>query len=121
MVELPDGGERWVHNLGPATDLWSGGEVMPGRLMILSSVDGAEVGEGRRADILDLGDGTWREVGQGMRRIHAGFQWRWGFHRGAYWYVNRPLANRFLTDTSGALVRWDPETGELIHIVGGRR
>jgi len=121
VVELPDGGERWVHNLGPATDIWSGGEVMPGRLMILSSVDGAEVGEGRRADILDLSYGSWREVGQGMRGIHAGFQWHWGSHRGAFWYVNQPPANRFFTDTTGALVRWDPETGELVHVVGGNR
>ena len=121
VVERPDGSEQSVHNLGSASDIWSGGEVAPGRLMILRSVDGAEVGEGRRADTLDLADGSWREVGRGMRRIHAGFQWRWGVKRGAFWYVNRPRANQLLTDTSGALVRWEPETGELVRIVGGRR
>jgi len=121
VVEWPDGGERLVYNLGSATDIWNGGEVAPGRLMILRTDDGAEVGDGRRADVLDLGDGSWREVGRGMRRIHAGFQWRWGSYRAAFWYVNHPRANQLLTDTSGALVRWEPETGELIHIVGGRR
>jgi hypothetical protein len=35
------------------------------------------------------------------------------------WYIDSPESNRVFTDRSGAIVRWDPETGELVHIVGG--
>ena len=119
-VESLDGSERVDHNLGPDTDFWSGVEAMPGHLLILRSAEDAEREQGRRADLLDLEDGSWREVGRGLRRVHAGFQWRWASSRTALWYVNRPPANRLLTDTTGALVRWDPETGELVNIVGGR-
>jgi hypothetical protein len=121
VVDSPVGGDPVAHNLGAAADIWTGGEALPGQLLILRSVEDAEREQGRRADLLDLEDGSWREVGQGMRRIHAGFQWHWGADFGANWYVNRPPANRLLTDTSGAVVRWDPETGELVHIVGGRQ
>jgi hypothetical protein len=121
VVESPDGSEQVAHNLGPAADIWNGGEVLPGRLLILRSIENGDREQGRRADLLDLEDGSWREVGRGMNRIHAGFQWRWGAYRAAFWYVNRPPANRLITDTTGALVRWDPESGELVHVVGGEQ
>jgi hypothetical protein len=120
VVDSPGGDELVTHNLGAGADIWNGGEALPGHLLILRSVENAESEQGRRADLLDLEDGSWREVGQRIRRIHAAFQWRWGSYRAAFWYVNQPPANRLFTDTTGALVRWDPETGELTHIVGGR-
>ncbi len=120
-VESPAGGERVDHNLGPASDIWNGGEALPGHVLILRSPEGAEIGNSRRVEILDLEDGRWQEVGRGLRRVHAAFQWRWGSYRAAFWYVNQPPANRLFTDTTGALVRWDPDTGELIHIVGGEQ
>jgi hypothetical protein len=121
VVDSPIGSDPVTYNLGSATDIWTGGEALPGQLLILRSVEDAELEQGRRVDLLDLEDGSRREVGRGMSRVHAGFQWHWGSDLGANWYVNRPPANRILTDTSGAVVRWDPETGELVHIVGGSR
>jgi hypothetical protein len=120
-VESPDGAQKLSYNLGSASDIWNGGEALPGHVVILRSLDGAEIGNGRRADVLDLEDGSWQEVGLGLRRIHAAFQWQWGTYRAAFWYVNRPPANRLFTNTNGALVRWDPDSGELVHVVGGRR
>lgn len=120
-VESPDGGERVVHNLGSASDIWNGGEALPGQVLVLRSPEGAAIGNSREVDIIDLEDGGRREVGRDLCRVHAAFQWRWGSYRAAFWYVNKPPASRLFTDITGALVRWDPATGELIHVVGGKQ
>jgi hypothetical protein len=119
-VESRDGAQKVEHNLGAAAHIWSGGEALPNRLLILRSIDDADREQGRRAELLNFDDGSWQDVGRGLRRVHAAFQWRWGSYRAAFWYVNEPPANRLFTDTNGALVRWDPETGDLVHVVGGR-
>ena len=35
------------------------------------------------------------------------------------WYVDSPESNRVYTNRNGAVVRGEPEMGELVHIVDG--
>lgn len=120
VVESPDGTHRAQYDLGIGVEAKLCGEALPGELMVLRLVDPAVRSEGRRADLIDLETGSWRSVATGVRRSWIGFQWKSGALGSTFWYVNRPAANRLLTDRTGALVRWDPDTGELIHISGGR-
>ena len=120
VVESPDGAHRPEYDLGIGVDATLGGEALPGELMVLRLVDPAVRSEGRRADLIDLETGRWRPVATGVRRSWIGFQRKSGALGSSFWYVNQPAAARLLTDRTGALVRWDPDTGELIHIVGGR-
>ena len=106
--------------LGIGVEAKLGGEALPGELMVLRLVNPAVRSEGRRADLIDLETGRWRPVATGVRRSWSGFQWKSGALGSSFWYVDQPAAARLLTDRAGALVRWDPDTGELIHIVGGR-
>jgi hypothetical protein len=41
------------------------------------------------------------------------------FKLGFFWHSSQPAASRLFIDWSGALVRWDPESGELIHVISG--
>jgi hypothetical protein len=120
IVESLDGANHVEYDLGIGVEAKLCGEALPGELMVLRLVDPAVRSEGRRADLIDLETGSWRSVATGVRRSWIGFQWKSGALGSTFWYVNRPAANRLLTDRTGALVRWDPDTGELIHISGGR-
>jgi hypothetical protein len=115
-----DGTHRAEYDLGFGVDATLGGEALPGELMVVRIVDPAVPSKGRRADLIDLWTGRWRPVATGVERVRTGFRWKSGAIGPSFWYVDRPAAARLLTDQTGALVRWDPDTGELINIVGGR-
>jgi len=119
-VESFDGTHRAEYDLGFGVDATLGGEALPGELMVFRIVDPAVPSEGRRADLIDLETGRWRPVATGVNSVRTGFRWKLGAIGTSFWYVNQPAANCLVTDQTGALVRWDPDTGELIHIVGGR-
>ncbi len=120
VVESLDGVNLAEYDLGVGVDATLGGEALPGELMVVRIVDPAVPSEGRRADLINIETGRWRPVATGVERVRAGFRWKSGAIGTSFWYVNQPAANRLLTDRTGALVRWDPDTGELIHIIGGR-
>ena len=108
------------YDLGAGVDATLGGEALPGELMVFRIVDPTVPSEGRRADLIDLETGSWRPVATGVERGRGGFRLKSGAIGTSFWYVNQPAANRLFIDPTGALVRWDPDTGELVHIVGGR-
>lgn len=120
VVESPDGVGYAEYDLGIGVEAKLGGEALPGELMVLRLVNPAVRSEDRRADLIDLETGRWRPVATGVRKSWSGFQWKSGALGSSFWYVDQPAAARLLTDQTGALVRWDPDTGELIHIIGGR-
>jgi len=119
-VESRDGSHHAEYDLGVGVDATLGSEALPGELMVFRIVDPAVPSEGRRAELIDLETGRWRPVATGVDRVRAGFRWKSGAIGSSFWYVNQAAAARLLTDRTGALVRWDPDTGELIHIIGGR-
>lgn len=120
VVESLDGADHEEYDLGAGIDAWLGGEALPGELMVTRIIDPTVPSKGRRADLIDLETGNWRPVATEVERAWVGFELKWGALGSTFWYVDRPAADRLLTDRTGALVRWDPDTGELIHIVGGR-
>lgn len=121
LVEAADGLTKITHPLGEADWEDVGGEALPGWVVVgrLENMD--ERFEGRRYDLVDVDSGEIRPISTGLRKVHPGFQWVWGGGGTVVWYVDSPESNRVFTDRTGALVRWDPETGDLIHIVGGRK
>ena len=119
IVESPDGGERIVHELGDARDLHLAGEALPGWVLVSRLTDSSDPTQGRRLAMLSLETGEQRVIDGVVRRI---FRWR-----PAYFpvsgvlsqYRGGPGLSRLAIDQSGALVRWDPETDKLVHVVGG--
>ena len=119
IVESPEGGERIVHELGDARDLHLAGEALPGWVLLSRLTDSSDPTQGRRLTMLSLATGEQRVVDGVVRRI---FRWR-----PAYFpvsgvlsqYRGGPGLSRLAIDQSGALVRWDPETDKLVHVVGG--
>jgi hypothetical protein len=121
LVESADGSTKITHSLGKVDWEGLGGEALPGQVVVgrLSNLD--ERTQGRRYDLVDVDSGEIRSISTGLRKVHPGFQWVWGGGGMVFWYVDSPESNRIFTDRAGAIVRWDPETGELLHIVGGTK
>ncbi len=119
LVESADGATRIEHPLGDADWESLGGEAFPGQVVVGRLEDLEERFQGRRYDLVDVDTGEIRPIAAGLRRAHRGFQWIWGGGGVVHWYVDSPESNRIFTDRTGAVVRWDPETGDLVHIVGG--
>jgi hypothetical protein len=61
-----------------------------------------------------------RNIGSHLMGRVRWFPWQKGIDMALIWHRDQPAVSRLFIDQSGALVRWDPETGELIHVVGGR-
>lgn len=121
VVESVDGLTRTEYPVGDAVWLELGGEALPGQLVVgsLRSLD--ERLQGRSYQLVDVDSGAILPIGDGFRRNHQGSRWVWGNGGAILWYVDRPASNRIFTDHTGAVVRWDPATGELVDIVGGQR
>ena len=118
-MESADGATRIEHPLGKADWEGLGGEALPGQVVVGHVQESDERNQGRRYDLVDVESGEIRSIADGLRRTHTGFQWVWGEGGTIFWYVDTPEANRIFTDRTGAVVCWNPETGELVHIVGG--
>lgn len=120
LVESTDGLTRTEHFLGEADWEGLGGEALPGQVVVGRLMNLDERLEGRRYDLVDVESGAIRPIAAGLRRAHPGYQWVWGGGGTLFWYIDSPESNRIFTDRSGAVVRWDPETGDLVHVIGGR-
>jgi hypothetical protein len=121
VVESVDGSYRVEHDLGVTPDLQMYGEAIAGSLVVGRLADREEREMGRTMDLIDVETGQTRRIADGLRRGYFGAQILWGPGITAFWYQNAPEAGRFFEDRTGAIVRWDPETGELIHVVGGAK
>ena len=120
VVESADGLTTTEHFLG--TSDWEGlvGEGLPGQVIVGRLEELEERQEGRRYVLVDVDSGEVRTLAdEGLRRAHPGLQRLWGRGGMVYWHVGAPESNRIFTNRRGAVVRWDPETGDLKHIVGG--
>jgi hypothetical protein len=121
VVESVDGSVRVEHDLGVAPDLGIYGEAVAGCLVVGRLADLEDREMGRTMELIDVATGQVRHIADGLRRGYFGAQIVWGPGVTAFWYQNAPEAGRFFEDRTGAIVRWDPETGELIHVVGGAK
>ena len=98
-----------------------GGEMLPGQIALSRQV-GTE-GDRRvmRTDLLDVDSGVVTPIGEDLRIAIAGYRWKYGGMGVAHWCTSGFEAARILQRSDGTILRWDPETGELIHVVGGAK
>lgn len=120
VVEPVADGDHIVYELDETMGFELSGEAIPGGVVLSQLVDPSDNAQGLRVDLFDVDSGEVRNIGSNLRRGFPWYQWKWGKAGVIFWYGNQTEAGRFFMDQSGALVRWDPETGELIHVVGGR-
>ncbi len=120
LVESADGLTTTEHSVGEADMAFLGGEALPGQIVVARLLNLEEVNQGYRYELVDVDSGAVRLIGSGLRKGYPGIQRLWGGGSTVLWYLDSPESNWIFTDRTGAVVRWDPETGELVHVVGGR-
>jgi hypothetical protein len=119
VVEPIEGEGRIVHTIGAAFGSSVSGEAVPNGLLVSHLVDPADRTQGIRLTLFDVDTGETRNIGSHLRSTARWFPWHPGIDMGFIWHCNQPEVSRLFIDQSGALVRWDPESGEMVHVVGG--
>ncbi len=121
VVESVDGSSRVEHDLGVVPWLWCYGEAVSGGLVISRLDDLEDREQGRTVELIDIDTGKVRQIADVLRRGFSAARYLWGKGTSVTWHVETGTAGRIFEDRTGAVVRWDPETGELIHVVGGTK
>jgi len=121
VVEAVEGGDQVVHSLGDAGESRLSGEAVPNGVVVSRLEDPAERTQGMRIDVIDVESGEVRNVGRHLRRDFAWLPWQYGSAGAVFWFRDEPAASRLFVDQTGALLRWNPETGGLAHVVGGAK
>jgi hypothetical protein len=104
VLASPDGDSRRVYDLGAHKWLTLGGEVAPGLLALAWTLPDTDQ---TRVELLDLSSGELRALTGDDLTGFIGWQFR-------------KLAPHRLLLLRDSLVRWDPETGELVTVLGTR-
>jgi len=120
-VESIDGGDRIVHSVRTAEGSRVRGEAVPNGVIVSHLVDPADRTQGIRIALFDVDSGEVRNIGSHLRSTVRWFPWQAGVSMGFFWHCYEPAVARLFIDQTGALVRWDPETGDMVHVVGGRK
>jgi hypothetical protein len=120
-VEAVAGDGRIVHTLRAAFGSRVNGEAIPNGVVVSHLVDPADRTQGIRLALFDVDTGEARNIASHLRGPVRWFPWHTGVSMGFFWPCYQPAASRLFIDQSGALVRWNPETGEMVHVVGGKR
>ena len=121
VVEPIDGEGRIVHRMGAAFGSRVSGEAVPNGLIVSHLIDPADRTQGIRIALFDVDTGQVRNIASHLRSGLRWFPWQNGLKMGFFWPCYQPAVFRLYIDQRGALVRWDPESGEMVHIVGGRQ
>ena len=121
VVEPIEGEGRIVHTMRAAHGSTVHGEAVPNGVVVSHLVDPSDRPQGIRLALFDVDTGEMRNIGSHLRGTVRWFPWQTGNDMGFFWHRDKPAVFRFFIDQSGALVRWDPETGEMMHVVGGKK
>jgi len=121
VVEPVEGEGRIDHTLRAADGSRVLGEAVPNGVIVSHLVDPSDRTQGIRQALFDVDTGEMRNIGSHLRRTVRWFPWQSGVEMGFFWHRNQPAVSRLFIDQSGALVRWDPESGEMVHVVGGQQ
>jgi hypothetical protein len=120
-VETIDGDERVTHDVGDAAELTISGEAKSGHVVLSRLEVPGDRTRGQRVELFSLESGERGMIGSRLWRSFSWLPWQPGQIRGFFWYNRQPEASRLFFDRTGAVVRWDPESGELVHVVGGHQ
>jgi len=121
VVEAVEGGDQVVHSIGDVGESRLSGEAVPNGVVISRLENPADRTQGMRIDLIDVDSGEVRNVGRHLRRDFAWLPWQHGSAGAVFWFRDEPEASRLFVDQTGALLRWNPETGGLAHVVGGAK
>jgi hypothetical protein len=119
-VEPVEGDGQIVHTVRAAEGSRVLGEAVPNGIIVSHLVDPSDRTQGIRIVLFDIDTGEMRNIGSHLRSRLRWFPWQYGVNMGFFWPCYQPAVFRLFIDQSGALVRWDPETGDLVHVVGGK-
>jgi hypothetical protein len=119
-VETVDGESRLVHTVRAAFGSRIIGEAVPNGVIVAHLADPSDRTKGIRLALFDIETGEIRNIGSQVRGRAGWINWQSGFKMSFIWHRDHFAVSRLFVDQSGALVRWDPESGELVHVVGGR-
>jgi hypothetical protein len=121
VVESVEGRDRILHSIGGAGEPRLSGEAVLNGVVVSRLENPSDRTQGLRIDLLDVDSGEMRNIG---RHLRLGFPWlplQYGSAGAVFWFRDRPEASRLFLDQTGALLRWNPETGGLAHVVGGAK
>jgi hypothetical protein len=121
VVESIEGEERIVHSLSGADEPRLSGEAVPNGVVVSRLEDPSDRNQGLRIDLLDVDTGEVRNLGRHLRRAYPWAPWQYGLAGAVFWFRDQPASSRLFLDQTGALMRWNPETGGLAHVVGGAK
>jgi hypothetical protein len=119
VVESIEGGDRVVHSISAAGEPRLSGEAVPNGVVVSRLEDPSDRTQGMRIDLFDVDSGEVRSIGRHLRRGFSWLPWQYGSAGAVFWFRDQPAASWLFLDQTGALMRWNPETGGLAHIVGG--
>ena len=118
VIESISGEDRVVHELERHPFMRFIGEVEPGVVALASMVDASDRLQGQQIYLVDLLTGASRRIAAGLRR---GFSWipiQPGQGGTFIWFGRDHAAFRLFEDETGAILRWEPESGQLVHVIG---
>lgn len=118
VVESVTGEMRMTYPVDGGSDAILRGEAIPNGVVVSRLEDPADREQGRRFDLVDVDSGEVRTIGQHLRRAVGSLPWQRGTAAFVIWYRNDPSASRLFIGQTGALLRWDPESGNLVHVIG---
>jgi hypothetical protein len=121
VVEAAGGGDRVVHSIGGTGEPRLSGEAVPNGVVLSRLEDPADRTQGMRIDLMDVDSGEVRNIGRHLRRDFPWLPWQYGSAGAVFWFRDQPAASWLFLDQTGALMRWNPETGGLAHVVGGAK
>jgi hypothetical protein len=121
VVESVGGTQRAVFTIDGKGQPRLSGEAVPNGVVISRLEDPSDRTQGLRIDLVDVDTGEIRNIGRHLRRGFWWPPWQSGSAGTVIWFRNQPAASRLFIDQTGALLRWNPETGGLAHVVGGAK
>jgi hypothetical protein len=121
VVESVEGDQRAVHSIDGRGQPRLSGEAVPNGVVISRLEDPSKRTQGLRIDVVDVDTGKIRTIGRHLRRAFSWLPWQYGSAGAVIWFRDQPGASRLFIDQTGALLRWNPDTGGLAHVVGGAK
>ena len=121
VAESAEGSQRALHTIDGRGQPNLSGEAVPNGVVIWRLEDPSQSTQGLRVDLVDVDTGEIRNIGRHLRRGFWWLGWQYGSAGTVIWFRDQPAASRLFIDQTGALLRWNPETGGLAHVVGGAK
>ena len=103
----------------PIQEFHFGGEMLPGQVAFSRETGFDGPRRLMRTDLVDVDTGVVRAIGDDLRIAVRGWRWKSGDFGAIFWYTTGFERARVLERGDGAVLRWDPDSDELFHIVGG--